>query len=75
SEDLLSHIEEKGPRRFHELYKSRDLNVSKSTLSHRLREAQNLGLIGHLSRRNGKPAYALTNDGHTLVERIKQTKK
>jgi len=71
AEDLLSHIGEKGPRRFHELNKSRDLNISKSTLSHRLREAQHLGLIGHLSRRNGKPAYGLTDDGHTLVERIK----
>lgn len=71
AEDILSHIGEKGPRRFHELYKSRDLKISKSTLSHRLREAQHLGLIGHLSRRDGKPAYGLTDDGHTLVERIK----
>lgn len=75
SEDLLSYIDEKGPRRFHEILKSSKLNVSRSTLSIRLREAQNMNLIGHLSRGNGKPAYGLTDDGHTLMERIKQTKE
>ena len=62
SEDILKRIEKRGPQRFTDLNKA-GLNISKSTLSSRLREAQHLGLIGHLSRSNGSPAYGLTPEG------------
>ncbi len=67
SEDILNRLERRGPQRFTDLNKA-DLNISKSTLSLRLREAQNLGIIGHLSRRNGTPAYALTQEGVAYLE-------
>ena len=71
SEDILKHIESYGPLRFTELNKAK-LNISKGTLSSRLREAQNLGLIGHLSRRNGTPAYGLTPEGMAYRRQRKQ---
>ncbi len=74
SENILKHIEEGGPQRFTELDKS-DLNISRSTLSFRLREAQNLGLIGHVSRRNGTPAYELTPEGMAYRMQRKQQER
>ncbi|GAI20726.1 unnamed protein product, partial [marine sediment metagenome] len=71
SEDILERIEQRGPQRFNELNKA-NLNISKGTLSSRLREAQNLGLIGHLSRRNGTPAYGLTPEGMAYRRQRKQ---
>ena len=71
SENILKHIEERGPQRFTELNKA-DLNISRSTLSFRLREAQNLGLIGHVSRENGTPGYELTPEGMAYRMQRKQ---
>jgi len=71
SEDILKRIEEGGPQRFTDLNQA-ELNISKSTLSSRLREAQNLGLIGHISRKNGTPAYGLTPEGMGYREQRKQ---
>ena len=71
SEDILERIEQQGPQRFTELNKS-NLNISRSTLSSRLREAQNLGLISHISRRNGTPAYGLTPEGMGYRRQRKQ---
>lgn len=71
SEDILTRIEQRGPQRFTDLDNA-NLNISRGTLSSRLREGQSLGLIGHLSRRNGTPAYALTTEGMAYRRQRKQ---
>ena len=58
-----------------ELVEKLSKKVSPATISRRLKNGINQGLIAKTLRENGKPAYTLTAKGEALLERIKEERR
>ena len=65
--EVISHLHQAGPTRFNAL--ANTVTVSRPTLSRRLTELSEAGLVGYTIVEGGVPAYALTPEGEALARR------
>ena len=71
---VLETLKEK-PLTWAEIVETLAHKVSPATISRRLKNGINQGLIAKTLRENGKPAYTLTAKGTALLERIKEERR